>query len=391
MKGNVGKRLLFLGLLLGFATNVRAQSPANGWEALQSDNATLKDNIVRTEQAIDLVQAWVADSIAEKDKQRLKGLGGWIAQRTAARFWLKYDERKKKYVGTISRPYHIYDGMADEVDINIFIMPHLPEYIQMVRKGFDLARERPRGDKAFRFDAPENYPLPAELKVDDLGYITIECEVTPPQKFAQDLEKQLFPVKDGDYSLDTIPGFGTKHTSFGMTGVWCMDCNHNCRPEIHPIEWLWWLDLSESRPATRTWQVALMVDGSNRFDDWSPSPISGEIAIPFVVNSSTRYLDINLQHIVSDPIAQAEGSLPFPEDAFQFGDTTFRTTVNFPDAKRQAINTNISVKGNWPRTATHFWISELTEVQGGYGGFFHVSTTAESMMAFRLSIGSQDH
>ncbi|HEX2898313.1 MAG TPA: hypothetical protein VHS96_01200, partial [Bacteroidia bacterium] len=223
------------------------------------------------------------------------------------------------------------------------------------------------------------------------GYITVECEVTPPQKFADDLEKQLFPVKDGDYGLDTIPGFGTKYTSFGMTGVWCMDCNHNCRPEIHPIEWLWWMDLSESRPATQTWQATLMVDGSNRFHDWSPSPIAGEIAIPFFVNASTRYIDIQLRHIVSDPIAQSEGALPSPENAFQSGDTTFRMALNIPDAKRQAINANISIQGNWPSNATHYWISALNEVEGGYGGYFHVSTTAESMLAFRLSIARQDH
>ncbi|HEX2901243.1 MAG TPA: hypothetical protein VHS96_16115, partial [Bacteroidia bacterium] len=89
MKGNFGKQLLLLGLLMGYRATVMAQSSASGWEALQADNATFKTDIVRTEQAIDLVQAWVADSIAEKDKQRLKGLGGWIAQRTAARFWLK--------------------------------------------------------------------------------------------------------------------------------------------------------------------------------------------------------------------------------------------------------------------------------------------------------------
>lgn len=391
MKGNVGKQLLFWGLLIGNAFTAGAQSFASGWEALQADNATLREDIVRTEQAIDLVQAWVADSIVEKDKQRLKGLGGWIAQRTAARFWLKYDDRKQKYVGTISRPYHIYDGMADEVDINIFLMPHLPEYIQMVRKGFDLARERPRGDKAFRFDAPENYPLPAELKVEDLGYITIECEVTPPQKFAQDLEKQLFPVKDGDYSLDTIPGFGTKYTSFGMTGVWCMDCNHNCRPEIHPIEWLWWMDLSEDRPATQTWHATLMVDGSNRFHDWSPSPISGEIAIPFFVTDYTQHLEFNLKHIVSDPVSKAEASLPMPKTAFQSADTTFRIPLSIPDAKRQAINADLKVQGGWPRASTYYWISDLKPVEGGYGGYFHVSTTAESMLAFELSISTQEH
>ena len=78
MKGNVGKQLLFWGLLIGNAFTAGAQSFASGWEALQADNATLREDIVRTEQAIDLVQAWVADSIVEKDKQRLKGLGGEV-------------------------------------------------------------------------------------------------------------------------------------------------------------------------------------------------------------------------------------------------------------------------------------------------------------------------
>ncbi|MEY3441764.1 MAG: hypothetical protein RLZZ519_45 [Bacteroidota bacterium] len=377
--------------LVGCFTTLEAQNTAEGWAALQTDNATLRGDVIRTEKAIDLVQASVADSIVEKNKQRLKGFGGWILQRTASRFWLMYDERKQKYVGTSSRPFHIYDGMADEVDVNIFLMPHLKNYIQMVRTGFDQARERPRGDNAFRFDAPEGYPLPEELKFEDRGYITIECEVTPPQKFAGVLEKELFPVKDGDYALDTIPGFGTKNTSFGMTGVWCMDCNHNCRPEIHPIEWLWWMDLSENRPATQTWHATLMVDGSNRFHDWSPSPISGEIAIPFFVTDYTRHLEFNLKHIVSDPVSKAEASLPLPETAFQSADTTFRVPITIPDSKRQAINADLNVQGGWPSTSTHYWISNLKAVEGGYGGYFHVSTTAESMLAFELSISTQEH
>jgi hypothetical protein len=376
----------FLLLLLTFFLPSHGQGQNDSLELLLLPDAVLRSDIVRTERVIDLVNASVIDSVVEKNKQRLKGFGGWIAQRTWARYWVYYTSQKQKYVGSSSRPYKIFDGMADEMDINIFIMPHLPQYILMVRAGFDEARNRPRPEGPFRFDSPEGYPLPPQLKYEDRGYITVECEVTPKQEFADVLHEMFLPTHAGAYGLDTVRNFGVKHPSFGMTGVWCMDCNHNCRPEIHPIEWLWWLDLSKDRPGSekaKSWMVSLMVDGSNRFRDWSASPISGEIAIPFAMDTQARNLTITLQHIASDPTLEGKETAFLPEAAYQTGDTTFNIplALNAPNPPQAEVR----VTGNWPRVGTHYWISDLQAIPGGYAGYFHIATSVTGMMALRVT------
>lgn len=383
--------LLLLFGILGPMTLVAQQ---NAWELLLKPDADLRKDVIQTEQVIDLVQARVADSLAEKNKQRLKGIGGWIAQRTWRRFWLKFTDAKQRYVGTSSRDYHVFNGPGDEVDINIFIMPHLPQYIRMVRSGFDEARKRPRGDKGFRFDSIPDFPLPPELKVDDYGYITVECEVTPPQDFADVIAEMLVPTHEGVYIVDSLPNFGTPHPSFGMTGVWCMDCNHNCRPEIHPIEWLWWLDMSSERPGSenaKSWLVSLMVDGSNRFNDWTPSPIMGEIALPFAIDEYVRTLDVSMTHVASDPSTEEVPSLPVPTSAYQSGDTTFRIPLPLDAKDTNPIRADFHVEGNWPTAGTRYWISDFRKIKGGFGGYLHVATQVKSLMAMRITFDYQSH
>lgn len=381
-------------LSLVFLTLAAPPSPAQqaSFDVLLLPDSLLRKDVLHTEQALDLVQALVVDSVVDKAKQRLKGLGGWIAQRAAARYWVYYTDHKQKYVGSSSRAYKIYDGMGDEVDINVFIMPHLPHYISMARAGFEEARKRPRGDHGFRMESPDQYPsqqvfpLPEALKVDDLGYLTVECEVTPPQSFAQVLQDMFLPTQKGAYRLDTIPNFGTQYPSFGMTGVWCMDCNHNCRPEIHPIEWLWWLDLSEGRPGSsqaKSWMVSLMVDGSNRFHDWTPSPIAGEIALPFAVPLHQTTLSVTLEHIASDPMPPRSGFPDIPPQAFHTSDTTLDVVVG--TQAPPPFRATVQVSGGWPEAETRYWISDVHKIPSGYAGYLHVATSVKGLMAFRLT------
>lgn len=346
------------------------------------------------EQAIDLVRAVVADSVVDRRKQRHKGFGGWMGQRTIGLYWEHFDARKRTYVGSSSRPFHIFDGIADEVDINIFIMPHLPRYMEMAKKGYDLADERPRGERAFRvqtpdqYQSPEEFPLPEELKVEQ-GYITIECEVTPQQEFAEELKQKMMPSEEGDYSLDTVPNFGTKHPSFGMTGVWCMDCNHNCRPEIHPMEWLWWLDLSKERPgseAAKSWMVSLMCDGSNRFHDWSPSPLGGEIALPFILPKSASILKVNIDWLLGDPVPAADSVWENgPRNAQQLQTAELEMPLDFAGTKAKA-----QIKTSAPEALPNvrYWITPAPEASSDANelrGYLHMSVMVKSLGGFRVT------
>jgi hypothetical protein len=371
-----------------------AQTSPNPWMLLHEPDSVLRGDVVSTERVIDLVDAWVADSVVWAEKQRLNGFGGWFIQKTWARYWVYFTDHKQKYVGSMSREYHVFDGPSDELDINIFVMPHLEPYVGMVRSGFDKANARPRPDKGFRIDSPENYPLPEELyfekvKQEEKGYLTIECEVTPPQALADDLAKSFFPVEEGEYDLDTVPNFGTRYPSVGMTGVWCMDCNHNCRPEIHPIEWLWWLDLSAERPGSpmaKSWMVSLMVDGSRRFHDWTKSPITGGIAIPVTAPFGSMMV-VTLQKIVADGL-QSELGTQLADQAYQSGDTSF-TLPYFPERDiYPALDLRVRTVDGWPRTGVSYWFTGIHPTEQGWAGYLHIAATMQSMLAIRVTVDS---
>lgn len=379
--------------LLLAASAGHAQGDA--WQQLARPDGELRGNVVACEQAIDLVRAWVADSVVEQRKQRHKGFGGWMGQRTIGLFWEYFDAHKRTYIGTSSRPFHIFDGLADEVDINIFVMPHLPGYMQMARAGFEQAQARPRSDKAFRVETADRYasleefPLPEEIQVPE-GYITIECEVTPPQEFAEELAQKMMPTRDGDYSLDTIPNFGAKYPAFGMTGVWCMDCNHNCRPEIHPIEWLWWLDLSAGRPGSanaKSWMVALMCDGSNRFHQWSPTPLGGEIAIPFVLPRGSSVLKVGIDWLLGNPVPAADSLWENgPGSALELQTAELEVPLNFSGRKSKA-----QIQSTAPATLPNvrYWFTqdgEPTGPEGDLHGYLHMSVMVRSLGGFRVTI-----
>jgi hypothetical protein len=369
---------------LGEYHTLAAQGGKDPWALLAQHDSLLRKDIVGTEEVIDLVLPWVTDSVVEAPRERLKGFGGWIAQRTWSRYWEYYTSHKQKYVGTSSHEYHVFNGPGDEMDINIFLMPHLKRYVSMVKLGFDASVGRGRNDKGYRFHQPEGYPLPEELKYQDRGYLSVECEVTPPQQFAELLNKDFFPTNEGVYVIDSLSNFGTKYPTVGMTGVWCMDCNHNCRPEIHPFEWLWWLDMSDSRPGSsyaKSWMVALMVDDSHRFKNWSLSPLSGEIAIPFVVPSVSRSILVDLHNVGGNPVDDI-GGIQVSEDMFQSGDTSFV----IPISASPELNVDMRTTGNWPRAGTRYWISDLRPGPLGWTGYVHVATTVQNLLALRVTI-----
>lgn len=268
---------------------------------LAGTDAKLRDDVLAAEQAIDLVQVTMLDSVVEKKRQRLIGFGGWLAQRLGARYWQYLSTDKKKYVGTISRKFKIFDGLAKEVDLNIFMIPHLEPYISMVAAGFKTAAKRPRPERHFRWDNPP-YANPEALKFRD-GYWTVECEGTPAVTHRAAVNDAFFPTTEGKHDLENHPNFGVKYPSFGVYGPWCMDCNHNCRPEIHPIEWVWWLDLSTDRPggkSAKSWMVGLFKDGSQRFPDWTPGPMVGTISIPIAIPVGKARTVITLEHLVKE-------------------------------------------------------------------------------------------
>lgn len=369
----------------------KVESLPAGTEKLMLPDAELRGKVIETEMAIDLVQAWMADSLLEQRRQRLAGFGGWMAQRLGSRYWQYLNPTKQKYVGTMSRPFKMYDGMGDEYDINIFLMPHLSPYMEMARAGFDEARSRPRPEGPFRFDEPEGYPCPEGLKYEDKGYVTIECEGTPNQAFHEQLTENFLPMGKGPHPMESWPQVGTEYASFGMYGAWCMDCNHNCRPEIHPFEWLWWLDLSEDRPGgpnAKSWMIGVFCDNSRRFKDWSPSPLSGVVSMPVALPAGARVCTVKLEHLFFDgflPENLASLNLPANTISGTPGATNF---VSQSTEGGSTLQIELEVAGESAGEGMKLWWSDFSEdaSNGQRLGYLNIALSVGSLYGGRLTV-----
>ncbi|MEM6272069.1 MAG: hypothetical protein AAF998_21710 [Bacteroidota bacterium] len=355
-----------------------------------TERLLLPDSVLRgqprtTESVLDLVVPWMLDDRVTRRRQRHVGPLGWMAQRFWGRYWQILDSTKRKYVGTISRPFKIYEGFADEYDLNIFLMPHLPRYVDMAWNGFQVALRRPRSEKHFRFDRPD-YECPAELAYQDRGYLTIECEGTPYAPLRDRLAEVFLPMASGPHDLEQWPITGTKNASFGLYGTWCMDCNHNCRPEIHPFEWLWWLDLSADRPGgprAKSWMIGVLRDGSRRFEDWSPGPRTGTLAIPVAIPKDAPAVRIELEHLAFDSLA------PLPEAALAVPADAFSATGNheFTLVERQ-IPIQVSFSGSNPQNQIKVWWSDLQHDPrtGTTMGYLNLALSVNNVYAGRLTV-----
>ena len=366
---------LYSGIELGPAMQALAGAPSQ-----------VRGDVRATEAILDLVKPSNLDSILLKEKQRHVGMLGWFIHQGFARFWVRQDSAKRKYIGSSSRPLIIWDGFKNEMDINIFLMPNLPHYVQMARSAFDNALEIGRPEQFYRIDRPPFTPDEA-LKYKDLGYFTVECEVTPPEAGRAEFDRLFFPMAPGEHVLKDDPRFGVESPSVGLYGAWCLDCNHNCRPEIHPIEWMWWLDMQPDdplHPEDWQWMVGLMHDETRRFEDWSRAPLQGRIAIPIVVPAGAQRYVVRVQALVQAGLQALV--VPVPQ--------------NFPTLTSQVAQYQIGPNGcqldleiiGLPGTehARLQW-SPFTEdrTTGTKMGYLYIAADTREVLALRVSAGAR--
>lgn len=407
--------LLFLFVLLLSGTAI-AQAPLqlSGtrtapeiFRFLNSSDDVMRDDQAIVEAVLDRVDAWTVDSIIVKERQHLSGIYG-VMGRMLARYWKKLDSSKRKYIGTSSRSFKVYEGFAKEVDMNIFLMPHLDHYIDMALEGFEQAFEKGRNESAYRYDNPA-YPSSEKLKFKDLGYLTVECELTPAAGYRESLAESFIPTSKGKHDLNEQGNFGVKHPSFGLYGPWVMDCNHNCRPEIHPIEWMWWLDMSTDRPGgenAKSWMIGLFSDDSKRFRDWTPSPITGQISIPVAFPSGSHSVKVVIQHLESDTLFEETlvERIALPENGRSGAEGTYWDAILrgvIPGSDAGLMNdtiagmdsvyfTNIEVKveGKLPGDGFRWWWGDLYSdpVKGMTFGELKIAVSANKLYTGRVTV-----
>lgn len=256
-----------------------------------NDSKEVLNNPELNHELVDLVEAYTVDSVFKRKFERHRVVGGGIIRLLGFR-WLAVNKSRQKIVGWVNRHYlHGINTEAHftEYDINYDLIPFLPTYkdlaYEVYQRQFDMKKSKKKKQEG---EAPFIYPD----EETDMTKYRFHCENTPATEFRSLLNSMFFPVHNNN-PLEKHHNFEQKNPVMGMYGVLVLDCNHSCHPEIHPYEWIWWLNTTEE---STSWNVGFIRDVSNRFKHWSSSPRTGEISIPFTFDLDSENWTLKVNH-----------------------------------------------------------------------------------------------
>lgn len=254
-------------------------------------NDSLFRNPIYTETILDGVVPIVQDTTFWPETQRLRIVFGDVLEGLLGLRWEAIHQKRTKLVGQSSQEVSPYDGpLTREYDINFFLVPHLGHYVDSVANWWNRAGHESK-NLFHSFIEDPNIQIPDKLRMGD-WYLYVECENTPIKSKRAAIDSLFFPCLKSTTGLAGHKNFGNTYTCMGLYGPAVMDCNHSCKPEIHPYEWIWWLRPDSSKSTKREWYIGMHRDWSGRFRDWSTSPRIGKIKIPFLVKADN---DINME------------------------------------------------------------------------------------------------
>jgi hypothetical protein len=271
-------------------------------DLLLKTNSELRNDPVATEMILDMVDVWVSDSVLPRKREHHHVPGGFMWPLVGIK-WQRIRETKQKYVGTIQAFDIGRRRILTENDVNFDVASHLPKYQQLALEGYEVQKRIGRAKRRTNYNAAPFDSLPT---ADNWNRYTLHCEVTPPRDQLGLLDSLFFPTAEGS-RLEDHPNFGTVNRQIAVYGAFCSDCNHNCHPEIHPYEWIWWLDLTQP-DSIRKWYFALFQEGSNRFPKWSKFA-SGPIDIPFVIPATADSFALTVHDILADEVSRVSVSV----------------------------------------------------------------------------------
>lgn len=349
------------------------------WLKLDTDNPTLREDYLLNEQLLDLVQVYEADSVFKKKKQHHRSGFGIIS--LFGYHWKAIQQKRVKFVGTSVRSYGAPgEPQFTEYDIKYNMVGHLPHYMQIAVDGYQLAKEMNRHEakKQDKTVAPYIDPTP---ETTDKYYL--HNELTPDKDYWYELDSLFFPCIAGTKHEDHV-NFGEKPISLGIYGVLVSDCNHGCRPEIHPYEWIWWLEVNpkhDDRPAEKRWLVGLFRESSNRFKRWSKPPRRGVISIPFLFQETDLGKEIYVEHLVNSEM-RPDGleDLDLSEEVQSFDQTKYAIVLDGTD-KTIMLSTNKA----FPQ-GVKWWISDLQTDGSNIAGYINIAASVKSVYTARVTI-----
>ncbi len=344
----------------------------------------LREKISVAEELTDLVQCFSVDSILKKRKQRHRVIGSRIIH-VLGWNWRSINMKKIKVVGTVRK----ISGVAEkahfkELDVNYDLIPHTQKYIDIFYSGYQAQMKTKRAARERDFSQPPfTYPTP-----ETIDNYRLHCECTPYFKddYREKINTHLFPVYSGN-NLLTHKNFMHEHPTMGMYGAFVLDCNHSCHPEIHPYEWLFWLDLSPEKDNVQdkiSWIFGYLRDVSQRQRNWVKNMRSGAISFPFIFKTDNKNKEIFIEHTITqewrpDGFSRIKG---IPDGAVSLD---FETLVF--DVGRPGNSITIKTNQKLPAEAGKFWLSNLNvdEKNGYVTGYVNLAVSIENIYTGRIS------
>jgi len=349
---------------------------------LLKSNAEIRENTILNESIVDLADVYLVDSILPRkfERHRLAVVGGFT--RMFGFRWLTINWRKEKYVGSARNGFRIPGEKEKftEYDVNINLVPHLKRYIDLAYNAYQRQKEIGRHKKEHDYYSKPPFVYPdAET---DLNKYDLHCELSPPRSYRSMINELVYPII-ADNSATKHPHFGDENFTVGLYGAYISDCNHSCHPEIHPYEWLWWLNVhpeQDKEPQSKTWVFGLFREGSNRFPKWSPSPRTGGIEIPFLFPADAKELVIDWHHLVFSRFNK-EGfkQLQIPAEAVKFDKAEWKFSLEDSGIQDVSIilRTNVLIIQN----EIKFWFSNLNldKEKMLVSGKLHIATSVDDL------------
>lgn len=355
-----------------------------GYEDLLLTANEISADCTLNERLLDLAVPVLLDSVVKKKAERHHvPIFGRFTRIFGFR-WLRVHSVKQKFIGTTYKKIRIPDkDFFTEYDIIIDLAAHLPRYFEMHWTAREMQLDLNKRMKKKDTSKP---PYVRPDSTTNMNVYRMHCEHTPLIANRDSLHKLFFPcLKGGSYI--THPNFGERNPSFGMYGTICLDCNHSCHPEVHPYEWIWWLNLNPAKNfgTTREWVVGLFREGSNRFRHWSRKTRTGEIAIPFVFQSDQDDFKIELEHLmISETDTAKLAELSIPDDAVKPIAGRQNFSLNFPGGKKKQLN--LVHQRNTPASGVKVWLTDLNhdKKKNLFHGMIHVAASVEDLYAFKI-------
>ena len=258
---------------------------------------------------------------------------------------------------------------------------------------YDLQRKYHRQD--IRPSHRTNYgvaPFVRDSSNIDSRLYDLGCELTPPPAFIPQINYLFFPTLPGAGGLKQHPNFGTPHPTMGFYGSYCLDCNHNCHPELHPYEWTWWLNLQNENSTDKTWLIGLFHEGSNRFPQWSRNPLSGEIKIPFAFEKTENYspeLHIKVEHLVFNKFENEELK-KFEVPAKALDSKQLKQELVFFVDDSSHIEGNLQFNQILKTDALKYWFTDLNYDKQLHvlSGYLHYAVSVQDLYTTKITFSS---